>query len=314
MGNLYGVWSDKRVEIGGWSVCSYNLQYAVKNCRRFTLNYTVVESKYTASGNCNVFVYRLDKGWEKVGTITLNKADVAEHKTVSKTFELSPSVSFDKLLVIPTFSLDHSCRLSISDAQLDSAFSDEPKAEGADSWGVVGSFDGNDWSTDRAMTERDAGVWVSDGISMKAGDEFKVRLNGSWEKNYGVNKKGTCVEDGDNAKVDSDDTYVVILDLNKRMLTAIKPYAVLPKAAIAVTSDPVTPPPAAPTTDTTTPVTVTPTPETQAQNDSAYWNAVANAILSNIMSNSPYNAGLDLNGDGVVSPLDYQKAKKNAGG
>ena len=65
------------------------------------------------------------------------------------------------------------------------------------------------------MTEKEAGVWVSDPVELKAGDEFKVRANGKWDKNYGAE----CAEGGDNIKVEADGTYIVTLDLNAMSLT-----------------------------------------------------------------------------------------------
>ena len=87
----------------------------------------------------------------------------------------------------------------------------EGEAEVADTWAVIGALCGTNWDTDLPMTEKD-GVWKSDKLELKAGDEFKVRANAAWEKNYGVTE-GATVAGGENIKVEADGTYVVTLDL-----------------------------------------------------------------------------------------------------
>ena len=87
----------------------------------------------------------------------------------------------------------------------------EGEAEVADTWAVIGALCGTNWDTDLPMTEKD-GVWKSDKLELKAGDEFKVRANAAWEENYGVNE-GATVAGGENIKVEADGTYVVTLDL-----------------------------------------------------------------------------------------------------
>ena len=89
-----------------------------------------------------------------------------------------------------------------------------PVAEGeavADTWAVIGALCGTNWDTDFPMTEKD-GVWKSDKLELKAGDEFKVRANAGWDKNYGVTE-GATVAGGGNLVVEADGTYVVTLDL-----------------------------------------------------------------------------------------------------
>ena len=105
----------------------------------------------------------------------------------------------------------------------------EGEEELPDSWGVIGTACGTNWDTDFAMTETEAGVWVSEPLEMKAGEEFKVRLNADWTTNYGE----SCAANGANIKVPADDTYTVTLNLNDYTLTFVNQEGVLPEAAPA---------------------------------------------------------------------------------
>ena len=105
----------------------------------------------------------------------------------------------------------------------------EGEEELPDSWGVIGTACGTNWDTDFAMTETEAGVWVSEPLEMKAGEEFKVRLNADWTTNYGE----SCEANGKNIVVPADDTYTVTLDLNNMTLTFVNQEGVLPEAAPA---------------------------------------------------------------------------------
>ncbi len=105
----------------------------------------------------------------------------------------------------------------------------EGEEELPDSWGVIGTACGTNWDTDFAMTETEAGVWVSEPLEMKAGEEFKVRLNADWTTNYGE----SCEANGANIKVPADDTYTVTLNLNDYTLTFVNQEGVLPEAAPA---------------------------------------------------------------------------------
>ena len=87
-------------------------------------------------------------------------------------------------------------------------------------WGVVGSFEASGWADgkDIPMTEKETGVWVSEPVALAAGNEFKVRADGGWTVNFGVND-GVIAQDGGNVPVEADGTYVVTLDLNAKTLT-----------------------------------------------------------------------------------------------
>ena len=105
----------------------------------------------------------------------------------------------------------------------------EGEEELPDTWGVIGTVCGTNWNEDFLMTEKEAGVWVSEPLEFKAGEEFKVRLNKDWTTNYGEN----CEANGANIKVPADDTYTVTLNLNDMTLTFVNQEGVLPEAAPA---------------------------------------------------------------------------------
>ncbi len=85
-------------------------------------------------------------------------------------------------------------------------------------WGVIGDFEGSGWSTDAAMTETELGVWTSEQIALKAGNQFKVRANGDWAVNFGLTD-GELLMGGANVPVEADGNYIVTLDINARTLT-----------------------------------------------------------------------------------------------
>ena len=98
----------------------------------------------------------------------------------------------------------------------------------ADRWSVIGQVNGTGWDTDFYMTETD-GVWVSDVLTIKAGDGFKVRFNNDW----GVNRGATgdvepyaigfgdavaAVQNGKNLTVKEDGDYRLVYDANREIL------------------------------------------------------------------------------------------------
>jgi hypothetical protein len=86
---------------------------------------------------------------------------------------------------------------------------------GKSSWGVIGSFEGSGWNTDIEMTETEPGVYVSAPIALKAGDEFKVRADGDWAVNFGLDME----MGGKNVPVEAEGNYIVTLDFNNMTLT-----------------------------------------------------------------------------------------------
>lgn len=89
-------------------------------------------------------------------------------------------------------------------------------------WSVIGTLYGTNWDTDFPMFESSPGIWMSSPLELKAGDEFKVRLNGTWAINYGITD-GILMHNGDNIPVSENGTFIIILDLNTLNLTVTAP-------------------------------------------------------------------------------------------
>lgn len=86
-------------------------------------------------------------------------------------------------------------------------------------WSVIGSFEASGWNNDVKMTLQDGAyrMWISDPIAMKAGDEFKVRFNRSWDVNCGsdcgtleYDMTAEAIPGGGNISVPEDGTYVIV--------------------------------------------------------------------------------------------------------
>ncbi len=102
-------------------------------------------------------------------------------------------------------------------------------------WSVIGNIGGTDWDTDFSMLELYWGVFTTDPMQLKAGEEFKIRLNGSWDLNYGADGdsflyedesgvKETCfnlARDGENIVVEEDGTYYIVYDSTQNVVFLI---------------------------------------------------------------------------------------------
>ena len=77
--------------------------------------------------------------------------------------------------------------------------------EQKNAWGVIGGICGTNWDTDFAMKEVSEGVYESEVLELKAGEEFKVRQGASWDVNFGVEFNGA------NIVVEKDGKYIVKL-------------------------------------------------------------------------------------------------------
>ena len=101
----------------------------------------------------------------------------------------------------------------------------------APSWGVIGNICGTNWDTDFPMLEIQPGLYCSDELQLNAGEEFKVRLDGSWDQNYGADGESYYLEEdgieclvfdtapgGANCVVDKTGTYFVVFDAEQNMI------------------------------------------------------------------------------------------------
>ncbi|MBO4818522.1 MAG: hypothetical protein J5528_00130 [Firmicutes bacterium] len=75
-------------------------------------------------------------------------------------------------------------------------------------FGIVGGFAASDWGNagaDVPMTQASDNSWTGE-VTLKAGDEFKVRADGAWNDSWG--------NGADNLKAEADGTYVVTITFN----------------------------------------------------------------------------------------------------
>ena len=76
--------------------------------------------------------------------------------------------------------------------------------EAAAAWSVIGALCGTNWDTDFPMTEVSEGVFQSEVLELKAGDELKCRQGASWDVNFPA----------DNVVVEADGSYIVQLTID----------------------------------------------------------------------------------------------------
>ena len=75
-------------------------------------------------------------------------------------------------------------------------------------YGIVGGFAASDWGNagaDIPMTAAGDNAWTGE-VTLKAGEEFKVRADGAWDYSWG--------NGADNLKAEADGTYVVTITFN----------------------------------------------------------------------------------------------------
>lgn len=93
------------------------------------------------------------------------------------------------------------------------------------SYVLAGSFTGSNWTDNVVMNYSGDGVWtyVQD---FKANDEFKVKIKGSWNSNWGYDNvypgNGLVSNSGGNAKVKAAGTYIVGFYLSGNKITLVK--------------------------------------------------------------------------------------------
>jgi len=57
-------------------------------------------------------------------------------------------------------------------------------------WTLIGDIEGTSWSVDFMMTQKGTNVWLSDYLTLDAGNELKVRMNGEWVIDFGMTLGG----------------------------------------------------------------------------------------------------------------------------
>lgn len=93
-------------------------------------------------------------------------------------------------------------------------------ADEANAFTVIGAFDGHNWDADIAMSQNPTGVWHSDKIAFKAGDEFQVRQGKAWDVQFGaVGADGFSTKD--NFKIEEDGYYFVKLVFDEAAGTGV---------------------------------------------------------------------------------------------
>lgn len=83
-------------------------------------------------------------------------------------------------------------------------------------WSVIGTVNGTNWDTDFDMAiQADGTTYKLEGITLAAGNEFKVRQSRSWDNNFGADG----VAGGANIVVEADGTYTIVFDSATGMIT-----------------------------------------------------------------------------------------------
>ena len=214
IGTLYGNWSEETVSIGSNRTHAFELLQPVKNCFRLILSLTVTEYKGSPAGNWYLYGRDLNGKWTKIGDFTMRKEDL--DGTIRIPFTFDPAVSFDALTIIRkgTNGVNISYGMGFYNAQ---CFEGSDTSKALPKWGVVGDF--NDWGAkggDLPMSWADTGIYKSKPIKLAAGEELKVRENGSWDINYGSDGFN-----GSNLRVDTAGEYIVYLDINRGVIMLI---------------------------------------------------------------------------------------------
>lgn len=82
-------------------------------------------------------------------------------------------------------------------------------------YGIIGSFEASEnWSKDVPMTAAGDNSWTGE-VTLKAGDEFKVRADGDWTYSWG--------NGADNLKCEADGTYVVTITFGGEVKVTAEP-------------------------------------------------------------------------------------------
>ncbi|MCR5409220.1 MAG: fimbrillin family protein [Bacteroidales bacterium] len=89
-------------------------------------------------------------------------------------------------------------------------------------WSMIGTIEGTNWDTDLEMKQIDNGVWRRSWVPYHEGEEFKFRMDGSWDVNFGADSdfymqdgySYALMSYGENFKIERSGYYSVYLDLN----------------------------------------------------------------------------------------------------
>ena len=95
-------------------------------------------------------------------------------------------------------------------------------------WSLIGTVEGTNWDTDLDMEQIAEGVWVRRWMPYHEGEEFKFRMDGSWEVNYGTGDEVymqerigyALVRNGCNIKIEQPGYYSVYINLNSMITYA----------------------------------------------------------------------------------------------
>ena len=78
-------------------------------------------------------------------------------------------------------------------------------------WSVIGTLNGTNWDADFPLHPMGSGRFQSDLMALHAGEEIKIRKDGSWDVNFGL----YGYRDGENISIDKDGEYYVLFRLQE---------------------------------------------------------------------------------------------------
>lgn len=114
----------------------------------------------------------------------------------------------------------------------------EPEPEPVEGWALIGEF--NSWNGDELMTETEPGLWVVTGFALEAGQQWKLRKDGSWDENYGgpgsvepynitLGETFTATYYGKNMAVSTSGDYDIYFDASKETILVLEAGSPLPE-------------------------------------------------------------------------------------
>ena len=103
-----------------------------------------------------------------------------------------------------------------------------PPPDYSGTWSVAGTMEGSDWAKDYEMTDKGDLVWEGK-IPYTEGDEFRFRMNGSWDMNMGLDQELTegegdyicsLKQDGPAIKLSKEGYWILNINLNTFKMVA----------------------------------------------------------------------------------------------